>query len=155
MCVFIDCTRVLCDSTGDFVVLRGFYGDLRPALCVFIDFTMVLGDSTGEFVILQNFYRALRLIVCGFAILQGLYEALRVIAFVFVHFTRILRSCTGARVCFRAFCKDSTELYGCSCLFSCILLGFYGAVRVLVCVFVHFTNTLRSSTGARVCFRAF
>ena len=45
------------------------------------------------------------------------------------------------------------ELYGWARVFSLILQGLYGALRVLVCVFVHFIWTLRSSTGARVCFR--
>ena len=88
------------------------------------------------------------------------------------NFTRSLRSSTVARVCFHAFYrgstelygwsrvfsafyKDSTELYGCSRVVSCILQRLYGALQVLASVFVHFTRTLRSSTVARVCFRAF
>ncbi len=88
-------------------------------------------------------------------ILQRLYGALRVLASVFVHFTKTLWNSTGARVCFCACYKDSTELCGCSYVFSCIFQRLYRALQVVACVFVHFTRTLRSSTGARVCFLAF
>ena len=65
------------------------------------------------------------------------------------------RLCRAQRLYDSAFCEDSTELYGCSRVFSCILQGLHGALRVLASVFVHFSRTLRSGTGARVCFLHF
>ena len=78
-------------------------------------------------------------------VLREFYEALRVATCGFEGFTRILRSptggavfslkfydSTGGAVCFRKFYWGSTEVYGWLCVFSRVLRGFYGALRVVL-----------------------
>ena len=94
------------------------------------------------------------MLVCVFVILQRLYGALQVLVCVFVHFTRTLRSSTGARVCFRAFYKGSTELYGRPFVFPLISQWFYGALRPALRIFMDFvllvTVRLDSKGSSRV-----
>ena len=87
-------------------------------------------------------------------VLRRLYGALRVALGVFAGFTSALRSSTGNGVCFRMFYEGSTELCGWCCVFSEVLRGFYGALRVVM-GFLSFTEFLRSSTRGTTCFRRF
>ena len=106
-------TRALLSSTGAYVRFGQFTKLLRSStgarVCVFVHFTRTLRSSTGAYACLGHFRSPAWGISSGFS--AG-------VCLSFGYFTRTLRSSIGARVRFRAFHKDSTELQGCSCAFS-------------------------------------
>ena len=89
-----------------------------------------------------------------------------------IDFTRTLRSSTAGAVYFYSFYTGSVELcgrpsvfsliyedpmqlYGWACVFSLILQGLYAALRLALCIFIHITRALGSSTVGLVCFHTF